>query len=260
MCRMTARSISRNTHVAVEQRTPEMTKHSACNGENYLLAALPPADLSLIKPHLREMRFERGVSLQEPGAEINHVYFPHSGMISLLVVMPEGEAIETATIGREGVVGAMSGLGPRHAFTGAIVQVTGTTSRIATSRFRTAVKQSDVIREVVLRYNDLLLGQVQQLAACNALHGVEARLCRWLLQTRDCIDSDTIPLTQEFLAQMLGAGRTTVTLTARKLQAMGLIRYRRGRIDLLDPHRLEETACACYEIVRRQIDQNIQKH
>ena len=236
-----------------------MIDRSNLNGRNRLLAALQPKDFALISPHLTKMSFEHGEFLQKPGNRIDHVYFPHTGMMSLVVTMPEGETVETATIGHEGVVSAMSGLGPRHAFAGAIGQVSGTASRINTSRFQAAVNESSPIRDLVVRHNEALLSQVQQSVACNALHSVEARLCRWLLQTRDRIDSDAIPLTQEFLSQMLGVGRSTVTLTARTLQAAHLIRYRRGLIEILDGHGLEEAACVCYEIIRRQIDQVLPK-
>jgi CRP-like cAMP-binding protein len=131
----------------------------------------------------------------------------------------------------------------------------GTAAWISASRFYAAASESRAIRDLVVRYNDLLLAQVQQSVACNALHALEARLCRWLLQTHDCIDGDAIPLTQEFLGQMLGVRRTTVTIAARLLQSAGLIRYRRGLIQILDRAALEEIACECYAAVRRNADQ-----
>jgi CRP-like cAMP-binding protein len=219
---------------------------------NYLLAALLPADFALLKPNLKDVTVEHGSVLQEQDHPIEQVYFPHSGMISLLAVMQQGEAIETATVGREGAVGAIVGLGPRAAFTRAVMQVPGSAARIASTRFQAAANRSEAIRNLIIRYNEVLLAQAQQTAACNAVHDVEARLCRWLLQTRDRIDTDTIPLTQEFLAQMLGVRRTTVTLIARTLQTAGLVRYNRGRIEILDRAGLEESSCECYEIIRRQ--------
>lgn len=219
-----------------------------------LLIGLSPEDLSLLEPHLKDIVLPQGQVLHEQGAVVEHVYFPHTGMISLLAVMRQGEAVETATVGREGVVGAMSGLGPRHASTTAIVQVPATASRISVSRFHGAASKSERIREMVARYNEALLIQVQQTAACHALHDVEARLSRWLLQTQDRTESDMIPLTQEFLSQMLGVRRTTVTLVARSLQQAGLIRYQRGQIMILDRKGLEDTACECYHTVRRQFE------
>jgi CRP-like cAMP-binding protein len=220
-----------------------------------LLAALRPADITLLDPHLKEVMLEQGTLLQEQGEIIDRVYFPHSGMISLLAVMQQGNAVETATIGREGAVGAMSGLGPRHAFTRAVVQMSASASQIAAARFRAAAEKSALIRDVIVRHNEVLLAQVQQSAACNALHEAEARFCRWLLQSRDRTDDNTVPITQEFLAQMLGVRRTTVTLVARSLQEAGLLRYRRGRIEILDRGAMEARACECYGVVRQAIEQ-----
>jgi CRP-like cAMP-binding protein len=173
------------------------------------------------------------------GDPIEQVYFPLTGMISLLAVMETGNAVETATIGREGPVGAMSGLGARTATGRAVVQLMGVSVRIAVARFVEATNQSPALRDLVIRYNDVQMALVQQSAGCNALHHVDSRLCRWLLQTRDRSDSDAIPLTQEFLSEMLGVQRTTVTMLARELQDLGLIHYRRGHIEIRDRPGLE---------------------
>jgi CRP-like cAMP-binding protein len=240
----------------VQEKLQSNIAPNGVQGRNRILSVLGPAELSLIQPHLKEIPFAQGAVLQEQGEIIEQVYFPHSGMISLVAVMNDGEkSIETATVGREGTVGAMSGLGPRHAFNRAVVQVAGTMARIPTSRLQAAVKASPVLRDVIVKYNEVLLAQIQQGSACNAFHEAEARLCRWLLQTRDRIDSDTIPLTQEFLSQMLGVRRTTVTLIARALQKRGLVRYRRGKIEIIDRGGLEQCACECYATVRRQIEE-----
>lgn len=222
---------------------------------NRLLAALRPPERMLLEPHLKEVELEQGAILQEQGELIERIYFPHSGMVSLLAVMQQGNAVETATIGREGAVGAMSGLGPRHAFTRALVQMSGSASQIMTAKFQAVVAKSAAIRDIVVRHNEVLLAQVQQSAACNALHEAEARFCRWLLQSRDRSDSDVVPITQEFVAQMLGVRRTTVTLVAQSLQDAGLLRYRRGQIEILDRDTLEARACECYGVVRRAIEQ-----
>jgi CRP-like cAMP-binding protein len=224
---------------------------------NRLLAALRPADMAALVPHLKEVELEQGALLQEQGELIERVYFPNSGMISLLAVMQQGNAVETATIGREGAVGAMAGLGPRHAFTRAVVQMAGTAAQIATGKFQAVVGASPTIRDIIVRHNEVLLAQVQQSAACNALHEAESRFCRWLLQSRDRSDGDIVPITQEFLAQMLGVRRTTVTLVAQSLQDAGLLRYRRGRIEILDRNMLEDRACECYRVVRRTIEQHL---
>ncbi len=229
--------------------------HGPTQFRNRLLAAMRPADFVALKPHLKDVPLIQGTMLQEQGERIEYVYFPHSGMISLVAVMKQGESIETATVGREGAVGAMSGLGPRQAFTRAVVQMPGFAAQISTLKLQSIAEQSQTLREIIVRYNELLLAQVQQSCACNALHEAEARLCRWLLQSRDRSDSDIVPITQEFLAQMLGVRRTTVTMVASGLQEAGLIRYQRGRIEIIDRKRLEERACECYHVVSREIDQ-----
>jgi CRP-like cAMP-binding protein len=234
------------------QEFPETTR---IMGENRLLAALRPSDLSLLQPHLKQIVLEQGAVLQEQEDRVERAYFPQSGMISLLAVMGDGHAIETATVGREGTVGAMSGLGPWHASSRALVTAPGIAWVIATSRLQQVVRQSDHLRNVILHYKETLLAQVQQTAGCNALHKAEERLARWLLQTRDRVDSDRIPLTQEFLSQMLGVRRTTVTLLAKGLQREGLIRYRRGRVEIINRNGLEQAACECYHIIQRRTDQ-----
>ena len=224
---------------------------------NLLMAALPDRDMSLLTPYLKDVPIEQGVVLQEQGEHIDQVYFPHGGFISLLAVMQQGNAIEIATMGYEGAVGSLAGLGPRRSHTRAVVQVAETASRIAAVRFRRAAEESEAIHNIIVRYGEMLLIQVQQTAACNALHGVEARLSRWLLQARDRLESNTIKLTHEFLSQMLGVRRTTVTVVANSLQRAKLIRYHRGQIEIVDRPGLEARACECYEAIRRQIDQVI---
>jgi CRP-like cAMP-binding protein len=225
---------------------------------NRFLAALPAGDFALLAPHLRAVPLQHGAMLHEAQDEIEHVYFPQSGMISLVVVMRSGATVETATVGRGGAIGTAAGLGSRHAFGRAVVQLAGTAARIPVSSFQAATDESPTLRALVVRYNDLLIGQIQQSVACNALHSLEARLSRWLLQTHDCVDGDTLPLTQEFLGQMLGVRRTTVTVAARLLQASGLISYRRGHIHLVDRPGLEGLACECYAAVRRSVDKVFQ--
>ncbi|MDO8878284.1 MAG: Crp/Fnr family transcriptional regulator [Pseudolabrys sp.] len=229
----------------------------ALGTSNRLLDSLPAAEIALLKPHLKAFVMEQGALLQEPGDQISHIYYPLSGMISLLAVMKQGNSVEVATVGREGAVGAMSGFGSRHAFTRAIVQVDGVASRIAATPFQEAMKKSAVLRETVARFHEGLLAQVQQTAACNALHDLEQRLCRWLLQTQDRAGGDLITLTHEFLSQMLAVRRTTVTLVARNLQEAGAIEYRRGKIRVVDRRKLEKRACECYKVVSQQIDKHL---
>jgi CRP-like cAMP-binding protein len=222
--------------------------------ENRLLAALDPADYALLRPHLSTACFAQGATLQEQEAPVVQVYFPMSGLVSFVSVMENGQEIETAIVGRDGAVGAFVGLGSWNAFTRATVQISATCAVISDADFRAAVSQSERIRDLILRFKEALLGQVQQTAACNALHPLEARLARWLLQAHDLMDKRELMLTQESLSKMLGVRRTSVTLIAHRLQADGLIRYRRGHILVLDRVGLEGVACECYRAIRRRTD------
>lgn len=221
---------------------------------NRLLGALPQNEFSQLAPHFKEVPLERGKILQEQGEAIDSVYFPHSGMISVLAVMPEGETVETMTIGREGGVGLASGIGSQTALNRATVRLPGRATQVSVARWAAVAQQSQAVRGLIVGYNDLQLGQVQQAVACNALHDVEARLCRWLLEARDRVGSDTLTLTQEFLAETLGVRRTTVTLIARMLQSAGFVHYRRGVVHLRDIVALEGGACECYRVVRGLTD------
>jgi CRP-like cAMP-binding protein len=223
---------------------------------NQLLGSLPAAEFALLEPHLKDMPLKQGVILNEQGETIEHVYFPHSGMVSIVIVMDDGEkSIETATVGREGAVGAIAGFGVREATARAIVQVAGHGARIPARQFYTLARQNPALHDFIVRYQEMLLHQAQQSTACNALHEARPRLCRWLLQTHDRLDTDIVALTQEFLAQMLGVRRTTVTELARGLQRQGLVRYKRGKIEILDREALEACACECYGALRRQSEQ-----
>ena len=166
--------------------------------------------------------------------------------------MEDGQEIETALVGRDGAVGAFVGLGRWNAFARATVQIPATCAVITESYFRAAVSRNEPIRDLMLRFRETLFGQVQQTAACNALHPLEARLARWLLQALDLTDHRELPLTQEGLAKMLGVRRTSVTLAANSFQADGLIRYRRGHIVVLNRVGLEHVACECYRAIRRR--------
>jgi CRP-like cAMP-binding protein len=219
---------------------------------NKLLAALPRTDLGLLLPHLTTLGLEQGTVLCDVGDELDQVHFPLSGMISLVVVMKDGKAIETATIGREGVFGAMSGLGIHHSQVRAIAQLPMFTSRIESTQLRKAATSSKPIANFCIRYNETLLQQARVTGACNALHSVEERFCRRLLQTRDRAENDPIQLTQEFLSEMLGVRRTSVTDVAIKIQAGGAISYTRGVIKILDLDALKAISCECYETLREQ--------
>ncbi len=219
--------------------------------QNRLLESLPADDLGLIAPLLAPVEIERGRLLYDPGDRIDTVYFPIDGVISLMTLMENGAAIESATIGREGALGLMAAVSPRQSLSRAIVQTPTRAARISAAHLHEAWEKSPRIRDLVDRHNEALFGHAIQSVACNALHSVEARFCRWLLTCHDRISNNTVALTQEFLADMLGVQRTTVTAVARGLQAKGAIRYRRGVVDIIDRGVLEQLACECYGVIRR---------
>jgi len=222
--------------------------------QNRLIEALPAEDLGLVSPHLTLIDLERGRLLYDPGDAIDTIYFPHDGVISLMTLMENGAAIESATIGREGALGLMAAVAPRQSLSRAIVQTPTRAARISAGQLHEAWKKSPRIRTLVDRHTEALYGHAIQSVACNALHSVEARFCRWLLTCHDRISTDTVALTQEFLADMLGVQRTTVTAVARGLQAKGAIRYRRGVVDIIDRPVLEQIACECYGVIRRNYE------
>ena len=231
--------------------------HAVTSGatSNKLLAALPRGDFQLLASHLVSEQVAQGTVLFEAGAEVDRVYFPLSGMVSLVVVMRDGKTIETATVGREGAIGAMAGLGLHVSRVRAIARLPVFANRIAAPQFRKAAKASKPIADMCILCNEVLLEQARITAACNARHHIEARFCRWLLQTRDRAESDTIMLTQEFLSEMLGVRRTSVTDVAHKIQADGVISYSRGVIKILDLQALKALSCECYETLREHTSQ-----
>jgi CRP-like cAMP-binding protein len=220
--------------------------------DNRLLAALPREMLDLMGRDLRQISLAHGRAIYEPGASIDEIYFPQSGMISLLVVAKNGGAVETATIGRKGALGLHAPLSQRLSFTRATTQVAGKLSIIRASALAHLVQDHAPLRDMITRYTEVLWAEAQQLAACNAVHDASSRLCRWLLQTSDRIGNQTLPLTQELIAQMLGVRRTTVTLMAQSLEQKGAIKYMRGRISILDREKLENCACECYAILQQE--------
>jgi CRP-like cAMP-binding protein len=221
---------------------------------NKLLRKLNADDLAFLRPALKQVPMTRGASLHPVGSPIEHVYFPVSGMVSMLSVTKSGEQIETAIIGNEGVVGGWVAIDGANANTQSTVQIEGSAWQISTPKFLEIYSASDSFRFATNRYQGIILFQAQQSAACHALHSVEARLCRWLLLSGDLMDSDQISLTQEFLSHMLGVQRSSVSLCAHALQKSGLIEYRRGKIKIVDRDGIEECACECYAAIRERID------
>ena len=178
---------------------------------NRFLSALPADDKALLAPQLAQVELEKGRLLYDPGDLLDQVYFPASCVVSLMTLMENGSAIESATIGREGALGLMAAVGPRQSLSRAIVQAPGAAFRISAQNLHEVWSRSPSLRDMVDRHNEALFGHAIQSVACNALHPVEARFCRWLLSYQDRIDTNTVSLTQEFLADMLGVQRTTVT-------------------------------------------------
>ena len=231
---------------------PPKTRAKTRALDNKLLASLPRDDFDLLAPHFTTVSLAQGVVLLEPDQEFDQVYFPHDGMLSLLAMMRDGKGIEIATLGRDGVFGAMAGWGLRISFVRAIVQLPMSMSKIPATPFRKAMESSIAIRDLSLNYNEVLLAQARITAACNALHPVEARFCRWLLQSADHAESDTVTLTQEFLSGMLGVRRTSVTEVASRVQDHGEIVYARGTIRIVDRPALERRSCECYRALTDQ--------
>ncbi len=221
---------------------------------NLLLAALGHDDFALLRPHLTQVRLEPHSVMQEAEQPIEHIYFPLAGTISLVAVMATGESIEIAAIGREGAIGTKIGLQPQLAFAKAVVQLPGSALRMNLETFQKAASRSLAITHVATCANDVMLANLQQSAACNAMHDVESRLARWLLHAADRIEGNTLPITQDFLSMMLGVRRTTVSLIANTLQNAGLIQYRRGHLELTDREGLEAAACECYRTVRKNVE------
>jgi CRP-like cAMP-binding protein len=221
---------------------------------NEILGQLDPEALALLAPHLREVTLENGIVLFQEGAAIEHVYFPTKGLISLVITSEEGDSVEVGLAGQEGMAGSSIAFGLPESFCLATVQIAGTGLRMPAGKFAAAYEESASVRRVVNRYHMQRLAHAQQSAACNAIHPVAARMCRWLLEVRDRVGTDRLQLRQEFLAQMLGVQRTTVTLTEGNLKAAGLVHIGRGYIEIKNVDGIRRSACGCYASLRRRLD------
>jgi CRP-like cAMP-binding protein len=208
--------------------------------------------MAALVPHLRLIELPRETVLFEAGDTIKTLYFPHNGIVSIVVDLSSGETIETATIGRDSLVGGSAALDDDTALNRAIVQIKAVASAVDLGTFRKLAQQGHTLHATLARHRQFILAQAQQSAACHAAHPLEARLSRWLLRCHDLLGSEEIPLTQEFLAEMLGVRRTTVTIWASMLQKAGFINYRRGHIHLIDLEGLRGRACECYETIKAQ--------
>ena len=221
--------------------------------DNRLIAALPREECARLAPHLEAVRLPVGKVLCEAGGAIRHLYFLKGGMASLLSVTEDGHSVEVGMIGNEGVVGLPAVLGISTAPYRVVMQLPANALRVRAEVLRQEFNRGGRLQKMLMHYMHTLLTQISQSAACNRYHTMRARLCRWLLVSRDRAHTDTLQLTQEFLSQMIGGPRSRVTLIARDLQRAGLIRYSRGKITILDRGGLEANSCECYRIVREQM-------
>ena len=222
---------------------------------NRLLANLTPADHELVSPHLHDLELVHAQVLVSAGNEIKDAYFPHSGIISLVVRLIDGETTEVAMIGRDSVFGASAALAGPTALTTAIVQSPGMCSALPIKRLHAAAEQSTRFRATLIRHEQAIFVQAQQSAGCMASHTAMARLARWLLRARDAAGSDELFFTREFLGQMLGVQRNAVSYVAGAMREKGLIKFSRAQIRLVDVDGLRAMACECYETVKGELEQ-----
>jgi CRP-like cAMP-binding protein len=221
---------------------------------NRILRNLPESALQLLEPHLVQVRWGPRELILEAGSQITHVYFPQTAVVSLVSPFLDGRIPELASIGREGISGSISAIGSRAAFSRWTAQVPGTALQCPASVFEDAFEQNQALRQAAICYMEALHCQTMQSVACNAMHPVEARCCRWILMMRDRTDTDEIPLTQEFLSEILSVHRSSVSLTVGALQQAGYLQAKRGSIRILDRAGLENVSCECYQIVRDRFE------
>ena len=221
---------------------------------NRLLARLPPREYRRLLPLLRQFPLKFKHVLHEARSPIDYVYFPSRGVVSAVTLMEDGTVIEVATVGNEGMVGLTAFLGDGDSPNRQVVQVPGDSLRMSADDFRTETNRDMPLRRLLIRYNTAFLKQISQAVACNGLHHVQQRCCRWVLMTHDRVEADEFLLTHEFLSHMLGVRRMSVTDVLKPLQDAGLIRNQRGRITVLDRPGLEATVCECYRSVQNEFD------
>lgn len=226
---------------------------------NRLLIALPPRNLKRLMPELEHIRCASGEVLLDADASLDHIYFPDSGVISMVAVYADGSTIEMATIGREGCTGVQAVFGAKISSARLFVQIPGTAARMPRAAFARAMASMPSFRNLMFAYVQAFLEQVLVSVACSGAHSLKERLARWLLMMRDRSDDDTLPITQDILAAMLGVQRPTVTVAARDLEQGGLIKRGRRQVSIVDRQGLIEAACECYELVRVRIASHLPK-
>jgi CRP-like cAMP-binding protein len=238
----------------MSQRVADRSAAKGAVPRNRILAALPKSQFARLATSLQRVTLEARDVLFDPDQPIKHVYFPEDCLVSIVGIMADGSAVETATVGREGMVGLPVFLGDGRTSLQAFCQVAGDAFRMDARRLRQALSRGGRLPALLGRYTQALIVQVGQSSACNRLHPVKQRCARWLLQTQDRVMSDTFALTHQFLSQMLGVRRTTVTELAGEFEREGLIKNHYGRIVVLDRRALERTACECYGIIYREFE------
>jgi CRP-like cAMP-binding protein len=222
--------------------------------ENHLLAALPSDEYERLFLTQEGVSLSLGQVIYESGESLEYVYFPTSSVVSLLYTMEDGSTAEMGLVGNDGIVGVALFLGGDTTPNRAVVQIAGRALRMKSKALKSEFSRGGPFQQVLLRYTQALMTQISQTAACNRLHSVEKRLCRWLLLCHDRIKSDELQMTQEFISNMMGGRRESVTIAARRLQNAGFIHYSRGHIRILDRKGLEASACECYLIVKAEVD------
>jgi CRP-like cAMP-binding protein len=215
---------------------------------NSLLNYLGDHAQAALSPHIQEISLTSGRIIAEPGEPAEHVYFPSSGVVSIVTLLQSGRRVESQTVGREGALGLLETFGEPTWTSRGLVQVPGGALRIAASVLHRVGREQASVMDTIIRYAQATEAQLHQSAACNALHSIEARLCRWLLTCEDQVGDSVLPLTHEFLGMMLGVQRTRVTTASQALRSQGLIDYRRGNLTMLDRPGIESAACECYRI------------
>ena len=220
--------------------------------QNQLLAALRAAERERVYPHLQLVPMPLGTIVYEPGRVLRHVHFPTNCIVSTSYVMHDGASAEISVVGNEGLVGIAVFMGGESSLGRAIVQSAGFAYRISAKRFKQEIQQSDHLQAILLRYTQVLITQMALTAVCNRHHSVAQQLCRRLLQSLDRLSSNRLAMTQESIANMLGVRREGVTAAAAKLQKLGIIRYSRGQVTVLDRPRLERECCECYAVVKKE--------
>ena len=222
--------------------------------QNQLLAALPDAELARWQLQLEAVDMPLGTVIYESGTTLTHVYFPTTSIVSLLYVMEDGASAEIAVVGHEGVIGISLFMGGDSTPSRAVVQSAGQGFRLNATAMKAEFDRAGPVLHLLLRYTQALITQMSQTAVCNRHHSLDQQLCRWLLLSLDRLHGSELVMTQELIANMLGVRREGVTEAALKLQKAGMIRYARGRITVLDRKAVEERACECYAVVKKEYD------